>query len=483
MSTSPAVRVPTDSTTLQLASVMLTGICALALPLYFIDLLPLSEFRDWLVFFQLPEVWSQNLHNLLARETTYSRNFSIMWAGVAESICRDQLRCVNAVASLPQALAVIFFFALLIALGVRASTAACFASLWALSVPMLATAAWQATILDRVGMCVTLAGLLHASRILQANKPSGAFASIVQLLACFAALNSKEAYWFYPIAVSLLCWVSPERDMRARLRQMLSLCAPMLLYSFWFAWRYWAANTFASGWSSHVSGGTMLGNLRALVDVGAGSWPALILVLMLALIIGAGALRSSQRNTLRYALWLMFVAALAYAPVSRTVAGSAYYFAPVLLFTFGAVAVLVEASFAAQTKRWAVLLVIALAATQFYAHSKETAALLWERRSQSAQFMTASLQATSIQPLRDAAKICLVTDPRDPAPHLWTQADSAYPIYRYVSAIDSDQWLRKVLLIHGGAVDTKATPTDCVIVVVPYPALPRNVYRWFYKPH
>lgn len=462
-------------------SFIVTCFAAVALPLYFINLVPLSEFRDWLVFFQQPEVWKQNLLNLFTRETTYSRNFSIMWAGVAELTCGDRLRCVNAVASLPQVLSVVLFFGLLVVQGVRTWIAAIFASLWALSVPMLATAAWQATILDRVGMCVSLLGLVHASRIVRARQFNVVLAAVVQLVVCFAALNSKEAYWFYPIAVAALFCAENSGGLRATLRRALIVCAPMLLYSCWFVVRYWAAHTFASGWGAHVSGGSVITNLSALVETSVGSWPAILLLLTLGVYVAVTSAQGEDSRPLRYTLWFAFVAVLAYGPVSRTVAGSAYYFAPSLAFGLGALAWLVQIALVPRARAVGALLVFSAIATQLYAHSKEAAALLWERGIQAEQFTPPQFTVESLAQLRETKRICLITDPRDPWPHLWTQADSAYALFRFANATDEDQWLRSISLTQVSALEAKASPLKCLAVAIPYPALPRNVYRWVHS--
>lgn len=455
---------------------------ALVLPLAFIDLLPLSEFRDWLTFFQRPEVWQQNLGNLLTRETTYSRNFSIMLAGVADFACADNLRCVNAIAFAPQILSVLLLYALLRKLDVAPRVAALFVSLWAISVPMLATAAWQATILDRVGMCVALAGLWHAASVSRQSNARLVLASMLQLLACFAALNSKEAYWFYPIAAAtLIAQMAGREGGKLTRRRITFLIAPMLLYSLWFAIRYASASTFASGWGTHVGGGDIGKNLSRFVEYAFGSWFALsLLIVMTAVAMGSACAkltRDRQTVATRF-LWFVAIAALAYAPASRTVAASPYYFAPSLAFAFGALAVVVTLCLQYRHRTLLTAIVVISIASQVYAHSKEAAAILWERRAQSAQFIAANFLPAKVDLLRDAEALCFTTDRHDPAPHFWTQADSAYSIFRFAITSEDNAYLRRVKVIHTRPDSPAIASRECVQMSVPYPALPRNVFKW-----
>lgn len=455
---------------------------ALALPIAFIDLLPLSEFRDWLTFFQLPDVWRQNANNLFARETTYSRNFSIMLAGVAELACGDSLRCVNAIAFAPQVLSVPLFFALMRKLEVAPRVAVLFASLWAISVPMLATAAWQATILDRVGMFVALAGLWHAASVSRLSNGRFAVASMLQFFVCFAALNSKEAYWFYPLAAVALIVVTAGRERGGMTRQQFAfLVAPMLLYSLWFAVRYASAMTFASGWGAHVGGGDIGKNVGQFVGYAFGSWFALSLLIVACVVAASliwARLRSDQSATLTGVAWFVVVAALAYAPASRTVAASAYYFAPSLAFALGALAVVVTVCLRHRQRTLAAAIIAVSVASQAYAHSKEAAAILWERRVQSLQFIEAHFTPSNIDRLRHTQDLCFIADKHDPAPHFWTQADSAYSIFRFAFRSEENSFLRRVNVIQAQSDAPSARFGECVRLNVPYPALPRNVYRW-----
>jgi hypothetical protein len=188
--------------------------------------------------------------------------------------------------------------------------------------------------------------------------------------------------------------------------------------------------------------------------------------------------RSEHRTTTRTVVWFLFATALAYAPASRTAAASAYYLAPALAFGFGALAVLAQSSSTAKTAVLRVLIVVSVLATQLYAHSKEAAAIFWERRVQSAQFREKHLVDATIARLRGASQLCMRSDPRDPAPHLWTQADSAYALLRFARSGDDDEWLRRVKLVQVATKAPGSTSDDCVELTLPYPALPRNVLRW-----
>jgi hypothetical protein len=250
-------------------------IAAIAAPMvwvaWFLRLFPLSEFRDWLVFFEEPSVVAQTVNNLLFRTTQYSRDFALLYVALISNTCVDSLVCINLLAALPLLLAASVFFCL-----VRGFTASTFLAgiavlLWSLSTPYLDTMAWQVTILDRVGICFAMFAMLLAWHLPLARGLGSALSQAFVLCALtFASLNSKEAYWFVPIAVLFAYagreYVAVRSETTAnpgRIPWTVLVLAPMLIYSAWFAYRYSIAAPFADNWTQHVSSGGVLKNINA----------------------------------------------------------------------------------------------------------------------------------------------------------------------------------------------------------------------------
>ena len=89
--------------------------------------------------------------------------------------------------------------------------------LWSASLPMLSTAAWQPTVLDRIGVMLALA-MLWASASCSQDVTSErmlriAGRSVCYLAGTFACLNSMEEYWLIPLAAAgAHCFTGPAAD-------------------------------------------------------------------------------------------------------------------------------------------------------------------------------------------------------------------------------------------------------------------------------
>jgi hypothetical protein len=247
-------------------------IASLFWPYYFHELFPLSEFRDWLVLGQADETLHATLANLFERNTTYSRDFAILTVFAIDRICGESLTCTNLLAMLPLVIAAWLAFALSLRLSQSILASTLFLSLWAMSAPYLATAAWQATILDRVGLCVTMLGLLWAWRHpIKASAMMHFVFALGMLSLTVAAMNSKEAYWVFLVAAaaaiaarSAIAKGEASAIARADIASIVKpvvLLAPALIYMLWFLWRYKHAVPFAPEWEGHVGHGSMIDNL------------------------------------------------------------------------------------------------------------------------------------------------------------------------------------------------------------------------------
>src|SRR3990172_2911400 len=116
---------------------------------YLRDLFPLTEWRDW-VTWQDQIDWNEILRKLFVPEGFPSRRVSLTYSMYLGGMCRDDVRCLNALGLFPLFLTVPLLYVLARQLGLasRFAIAACLLCL--LSVPFVNAAAWQATIHDKL---------------------------------------------------------------------------------------------------------------------------------------------------------------------------------------------------------------------------------------------------------------------------------------------------------------------------------------------
>jgi hypothetical protein len=274
----------------ELAAIALACASVFVWPVYFGDMFPLSELRDWLVFFEVPSIRTRTFNNLIFRETTYSRDLPLLYAALIGGTCGTHISCVNLLAALPLCFAAVVFFLLARELSGSLVISSIAVAMWTLSTPYLDTMAWQATLLDRVGILFCLLSLLAAWKLPIARTTLVAVVhAALFLLLTIATMNSKEAYWFTPIGVVFAyfgrAWI--ERDSRNREFASFSLtlaaivAMPMVIYVCWFILRYQNAIPFAENWNTHVAGGSVFRNFRTNIrNVFGGAGTGLLIVLL-----------------------------------------------------------------------------------------------------------------------------------------------------------------------------------------------------------
>ncbi|MGL5003659.1 MAG: hypothetical protein ACRDAM_12025, partial [Casimicrobium sp.] len=426
---------------------------------WFLWLFPLSEFRDWLVFFEEPSVIRQTADNLFFRTTRYSRDFPLLYVAVVSNVCVDSLVCINTLAALPLLLATLLFFFLVSQFTGSTVLAALSVALWALSTPYLDTMAWQATILDRVGVCVAMFALLLVWRVPIARSATHAWTqALIFCVFVFASLNSKEAYWFVPIAVALayvgrvLIETRHEASAKTvRVGWAIVVLLPMCAYSMWFAYRYAVATPFATNWMQHVSSGDVLLNLNAQSKnvfgfLAIGGIAITSIFFTCAAAFSNKSLSPTQR--LR-AFWLVALLILAYLPAARARFPATYYMLPVLAFVLLALAwwtslVLQDAKDRTHRRLWLAAIIVVMVSGMFVAHLRPSAAHMRDRAQQSRAFITTHITPNVARDVLQTGKLCFEVDPRDPLPVLFVDSPKAYALLRWVAQTQDHARLREV---------------------------------------
>jgi len=421
---------------------------AVTWPLYFVDLFPLSETRDWLGSSTDDDIVRQSLRNLLYRDTRFSRDFSMLVMFGVGRVCDSSIRCVNVLTALPLVLSSFALYGLITVLSGRAALAAGATVAWSLSLPFLSTAAWQATIHDRVGILCALCAMTLAWRYrpdAAAWKLIGYSMAIAALT--FAALNSKEAYWFLPIAIALChgLRVAPPRSGRAVTRDLLVLL-PMLIYAAWFVVRYLSASEFAADWSQHVGSGSVASNLVAYAKYATGGAVALLLLLALILVFMAqtrGTLDASVRKKM---LWCGVTCFLAILPIVRTRYAAPYYaLAPSALFLTLAAVIMGSLGKRRSSQYGALLAMLTVIAGTSVALTSPTAKQHRERVSLSTNFLIAigSRKGLALEVVEKKG-LCLLIDPKQGQSYMFTDSSFAWDILRWSTAIELPRTLRLV---------------------------------------
>jgi hypothetical protein len=469
--------------------VAFASIAALVAPLvwffWFAQLFPLSEFRDWLVFFEDPSIVRQTVSNLVFRETQYSRDFSLLYVAFVSNVCVSSLVCVNVLAALPLLLAAFVFFVLLRGFTASSVLAAFAVVLWSLSTPYLDTMAWQATVLDRVGVCLAILAILFAWRCPLARSCTAALLQALVLYALgFASLNAKEAYWFVPIVVSFAYagrwWIEVRVETNAREPKLVWLfvvLAPLLIYSLWFAYRYSIAAPFADNWAQHVASGDVLSNLIAQSkNVFGLTWIGFFVVSVYFLV--CAAVFRNRNNVpldrLR-ALWFAISLLLVYLPAAIARFPATYYMLPVLAFVLLGLAwwssfmLRNEGMRIGQRILLAVLALVTISGL-IAAHLRPSALHARARAEQSREFVATHLRPEIVRETLETGKLCFTIDPRDPSPVLFVDSPKAYGLLRWVAMPDEYARLREIpVFVNYPFAKAQFSTAQCAPRVVRYP--------------
>ena len=419
-------------------------------PLYFVDLFPLSEARDWLGWSTNDDIVRQSARNLLYRDTRFSRDFSMLLMFGIGRVCDSSIRCVNVLAALPLVLSSLALYCLISILSGRAAIAAAAAATWSLSLPFLSTAAWQATIHDRVGMLCSLCAMSLAWRFrpdVAAWKLVGYSAAIAGLT--LAALNSKEAYWFLPPAI-VLCHGLRGAFGQARrfVAHDLLVLLPMLVYSVWFAIRYRGAREFAADWSQHVGSGGVVSNLVAYAKYSFGGFAGLLLLAILVLILIARTWHTIDKTSRSKIIWCALTCLLAFLPIARTRFAAPYYaLAPLAIF-LALIALTLASPDKRRSSRYAALLMmIVVVVGTTIALISSTANLHRERALLSKDFLVAIAGRENLpREAVDQKGLCLLTDPKQTQSYLFTDSRFAWDVLRWTAKSEVPPDLRSVPL-------------------------------------
>ena len=407
---------------------------ALVWPLYFINLFPLSEARDWLGWNNDTAIVQQVLDNLLGRNTRFSRDFSMLAMFGVGRVCDSSVQCVNALVALPLVLAALTLFELARVLIGRASAAAFITVVWCLSLAFLSTASWQATIHDRVGVLCALSALMIAWR-LRSDATLGKLILYSGAIAAlnFAALNSKEAYWFVPPAVVLSHWVKRRSSsVQRNLTHEALVLLPLVAYSVWYFFRFVQVGELSTDWTGHVGSGAVTSNANAYARRAFGS-SALFAILFVTLLYALRDWRQMSRANRDKILWCFAAFLLSYAPIARTRFAAEYYFlAPLsLLLILGAT--ILTSGTASRRASWCkaivtAVLLIGLIRSQLV----DVAHVFRERAVLSDGFRSAlgNRVALADEAITKGA-LCIVADPTQGQAYLFTDSPFAWNILRW----------------------------------------------------
>lgn len=408
---------------------------------YFFDLFPLSEARDWLGWGNSIDVWNQVISNLLLRTDRFARSFSMTYALATGHFCGSNVHCVNASLAAPQVLAALMYFLWLRRMFISRWPAVAIVALWSCSLPYLASASWQATIHDRLG----LLALFTSFAVAWSWRPSWSTStnvsySLALLTLSFIALNCKEAFWFAPIALGLvhlfhaLNW--PDR--RSRLWLTVTM-APSVAYFFWYFYRYLFAVNADQSWVQHTQSGDILANASAYLKALFGHSAVVIIA-----VIGTLELVRRQRHVWsaqhkHRLLWSASILLLALAPIARTKYAAEYY----LLTPYAALLMLLGLCITSPPEmhrsvlRFSAIIPIAFVAGTVLALGSDQSAYYLQRRNLSSNFMNALNQDPQlISKVAHSKVLCIERPDTHPQTYLFTDSKFAWDILRWSAPTD-----------------------------------------------
>jgi hypothetical protein len=410
---------------------------------YWLDLFPLIEYRNWLWYpFEAGRSIPELLRHLVAQEGAFARDVSLFEVQLTALGCGLGYRCVNAV---PLALLlvtdVLLYFLIRRLVGSRplAFGAAC---LWVMSHPVVDAAAWQATNHDKVAVLLTVAtlhvllyflkGPATPLRIVAGNLAIG---SLVVL-----AYNSKEAAWALLPCGLLLGLVAFDRPTPGGfIRGQLPYFVLPLLYAVHQNLRYFAFFQEDHAWKVHVTSGPPLRNTAAylafLANQPVFSWFALQPT---GAVVAATALawRFGERRRARVACWAALACVLSAALVLRLQYPSGYHMVvpSVYLYLMGAAAFssLLEGNRTPAWRRAVALGLPAATAAYLLMHGVRAYPDYEMRRARSARFVATLPVVAKYVPVAGEAPIHLVTPDSRYDAYMFLGATDARDIYPYI---------------------------------------------------
>ena len=236
---------------------------------YLRDLFPLTEWRDW-VTWQDRIDWNEILRKLFVPEGFPSRHVSLTYSMYLGGMCRDDVRCLNALGLFPLFLTVPLLYVLARQLGLASRFAIAACLLWLFSVPVVNAAAWQATIHDKLALLLALSALswtLYAlTRPLKLRWVLYTNGLLLVLVAL--AYNCKESAWFLAPGLCATVILCGRGDWRKRLKDSLLLVLP-LAYAFYHNVAYLRALGRADPdvyWRAHVWSSPVFEHIGQLLD-------------------------------------------------------------------------------------------------------------------------------------------------------------------------------------------------------------------------
>ncbi|MFH2000142.1 MAG: hypothetical protein ABIK28_10695 [Planctomycetota bacterium] len=223
--------------------------------LFFIDLFPLAEFRDWIADSMSIDQFLASLKRVILRDTLFDRHLSICFSRFAGLVGDKDIRVVNLVMLMPITGSCVFLYILSRQLKLSSLMSLVGLLLWGFSLPVIDAVAWQATSHDRLALFFALPAInvtiaFSRRRLSAGNLVS---ANLLILVCVVGAYNSKLSSLFLVPSLMLFVTACSEGGVGQRLSRLLLLVLPMAYGAFHNA-RYFYILSYSQGSSDHVMG-------------------------------------------------------------------------------------------------------------------------------------------------------------------------------------------------------------------------------------
>lgn len=226
--------------------------------LFFLDLFPLVEFRDWIASPLTTNDFLAALKRVILRDNVYDRELSMCFSRFAGLAGGMDIRALNLIMLAPVAGACVFLYVLCRQLRLSPFFSLVTLLLWGFSLPVIDAVSWQATSHDRLSLFFALPALnlavFFAGRRASLGNIVGA--NLLILVCVVGAYNSKLSSLFLVPCIVLFMLMCIEGGIRQRLSKLLFLVLPMA-YGAFHNLRYFTLLKASEDSSEHVMGRTL----------------------------------------------------------------------------------------------------------------------------------------------------------------------------------------------------------------------------------
>jgi hypothetical protein len=351
---------------------LVAGALCLPVPGYWAltaTLFPLVEYRDWIARGPVRVTPRDLFIGYFLRREPRGIVFSILYAESSGTWCGLSLPCLNGTSLAPLLVAAPLLYLIARRLGQSRAWGAFAVLCWIGSAAVFDALLWQATILDRLALALSLGTLAWLT---VAERAGPLLGNLVGFALVNVAYNCKESAWF--LLPTLLSWavLMPERarwQARAIVRRLGTIVLP-LGYAGLRTVRYWQwlrSSGVDPEWKRHVAAGAPAFNLKVyasvLADLPTRSWSVVVVLALLVAALVVVSLRRGDAAERRAVLfsWSAFACAFV-VPLATETAAPYYMYLPGALFWL-AVGASLSTLGGAPLRRWrAAPLLIVLAA-------------------------------------------------------------------------------------------------------------------------